>query len=181
MTDPFQRVILLCSGGIGSYYGSQLSKTVDVLLVDIKSHVDSVNSGGLMVKDLDQGSYYLNAVANLEAVSEECLLVLMTKPHESERALSEIKNLLKDDTIILVLQNGLGKEKTVKSIVQCEIVRGLSMTDVEFTSPGVVDIKFKGDIIPKTGQGQRIKLLLESCGLPVRLTGDMDHEIWRKL
>ena len=69
MTDTFQRVILLYSGGIGSYYGSQLSKTVDVLLVGIKSHVDSVNSGGLMVKDLDQGSYYLNAVANLEAVS----------------------------------------------------------------------------------------------------------------
>ena len=106
---------------------------------------------------------------------------MMTKAHESERALSEIKNLLKDDTIILVLQNGLGNEKTVKSIVQCEIVRGLSMTGVEFTSPGVVDIKFKGDIIPKTGQDQRIKLLLESCGLPVRLTGDMDHEIWRKL
>jgi len=44
MTDTFQRVILLYSGGIGSYYGSQLSKTVDVLLVDIKSRVTSTQS-----------------------------------------------------------------------------------------------------------------------------------------
>ncbi len=183
-TSGFTKVIVLGAGAIGSYYGSMLSRESDVLLVGRGEHVDAVNSRGLEVTGTVEGTFDLDASTELSSILEGSLIILTTKAYDIEEAVNEFRGLLKPDTTILVLQNGLGNEDLVQSLVgpEVDVVRGLASTGVEFLSPGRIEVKLvRETVLPKTATGEKIGRLFDLCGLEARLSERMDVEIWRKL
>ena len=180
----FTRVIIVGAGAIGSYYGSMLSRKADVLLVARRGHVEAVSSHGLEVTGAVEGTFDLGATTELKGIPEGSLVILTTKAYDIEEAVNGFKELLRPDTTLLALQNGLGNEELVHSLVgpDVEVVRGLASTGVEFLSPGRIEVKLvRETVLPKTATGERIGRLFEMCGLDVRLSSRMDVEIWRKL
>jgi len=180
----FGSVVVLGAGAIGSYYGALLSRKVDVLLVGRREHVEAINSRGLVLSGVVGGRFHVRASEGLKSVPRGCLLLLTTKAHDAEAAIEPVKGLLRPDTTILVLQNGLGNEETVRALVgpALTVVRGLASSGVEFPRPGRVEVKHAGaTVLPKDPVGERIRELFESCGLETRLSERMDYEVWRKL
>jgi 2-dehydropantoate 2-reductase len=180
----FARVIVLGAGAIGSYYGSLISKEADVLLIGRKGHVEAVNERGLLVSGEVEGRFMVRASTELREIPEKSLVLLTTKAHDAEEAIRGVEGLLRPDTTILVLQNGLGNEELVRAIVgpSVMVVRGLASSGVEFREPGRIVVRFIGEtVLPKIPPGERIKHLFDSCGLDTRLSERMDLEIWRKL
>ena len=183
-TPDFIKVIIVGAGAIGSYYGSMLSRKSDVLLIGRGGHVDAVNSRGLEVTGAVEGTFDLDASTELSGIPEGSLIILTTKAYDIEEAVNEFRALLKPDTAILVLQNGLGNEDLVQSLVgpEVDVVRGLASTGVEFLSPGRIEVKLvRETVLPKTATGEKIGRLFDLCGLGVRLSERMDIEVWRKL
>jgi len=182
--EGFKHVIVLGAGAMGSYYGALLSTKVDVLLIGRRDHVDAINDGGLVVSVSLGGRFRIRASTELKDVPQDSLILLTTKAHDSGAAIKGVRRILKPDTTILVLQNGLGNEALVSSLVGpgIEVVRGLASSGVEFLVPGRIEVKFSGEtVLPKTQACERMKRLLDSCGLETRLAERMDVEIWRKL
>jgi 2-dehydropantoate 2-reductase len=182
--EGFKHVIIFGAGAIGSYYGALLSTKVDVLLIGRRDHVDAINDGGLVVSGSLGGRFRIRASTELNDVPQDSLILLTTKAHDSWAVIKGVRGILKPDTTILVLQNGLGNEALVSSLVGpgIEVVRGLASSGVEFLVPGRIEVKFSGDtVLPKTQACERMKRLLDSCGLKTRLAEWMDVEIWRKL
>ena len=183
-TSGFTKVIILGAGAIGSYYGSMLSRKTDVLLVGRRGHVDAVNSRGLEVTGAVEGIFDLDASTELSGIPEGSLIILTTKAYDIEEAVNEFRELLRTDTVILVLQNGLGNEDLVQSLVGpgVDVVRGLASTGVEFLSPGRIEVKLvRETVLPKTAAGEKIGRLFDLCGLDARFSEWMDVEVWRKL
>lgn len=182
--SDFTKVIVMGAGAIGSYYGSMLSRRSDILLVGRRGHVDAVNSRGLEVTGVVEGTFILDASTELSGIPEGSLILLTTKAYDIEEVVNDFRGLLKPDTVILVLQNGLGNEELVQSLVgpEVDVVRGLASTGVEFLSPGRIEVKLvRETMLPKTATGEKIGRLFDSCDLGVRLTERMDVEVWRKL
>lgn len=180
----FTNVIVMGAGAIGSYYGSMLSRRVDVLLVGRRGHVDAVNSRGLEVTGAVEKIFKLDATTELNGVPEGSLIVLTTKAYDIEEAVEGFRGLLRPDTAILVLQNGLSNEGLVQSLVgpEVDVVRGLASTGVEFLSPGRIDVKLVRDtMLQRTEAGERVGRLFTSCGLEVQMSDRIDVEVWRKL
>ena len=180
----YTKITVLGAGAIGSYYGSALSRKADVLLVGRQAHVDAINAHGLEVSGAVEGTFYMETSTELDDIPRGALIVLTTKAYDIKRAIGGINGLLKPGVEILVLQNGLGNEQLVRSLVgrDVEVVRGLASTGVEFLEPGKIGVKLVGEtVLPDTGTGRRIGRLLDSCGLEVRLSDRMAVEIWRKL
>jgi 2-dehydropantoate 2-reductase len=180
----FRQVIVLGAGAIGSYYGALLSRGATVHLIGRKDHVDAINARGLVVSGALEGRFLIRASTHLDNVSQGSLIMLTTKTHDSETAVRGVREILKPDTTILVLQNGFGNEALVRALVdpRVEVVRGLASSGVEFLVPGKIEVKFSGQtVLPKTPTGERIKRVFDSCGLETRLAERMDVEIWRKL
>lgn len=180
----FSSVLILGAGAIGSFYGSQLSRGAKVTLVGKEAHVEAINRQGLIVSGDVDGTYRLRAITELDIIGKDALLILTTKAYDTVGAIRGVRDLLRSDTTILVLQNGLGNEEMVRSIVaeEVKVLRGLSSNGVEFTEPGRIYVTLvRETVLPGTPTGKRIGRLFEDCDLRVRLAEDMEREVWRKL
>lgn len=179
-----EHVIVLGAGAIGSFYGALLSHKVDTLLVGRKSHVDAINARGLVVTGVIEGVFHVKASEELRSIPDNSLIILTTKAHDSAEALNPIRVLPKKGVKMLVLQNGVGNERLVRGLIDpgVEVLRGLCSSAVEFMSPGEIRVRHvRETVLPMTPTGGEVKHMFDSCGLPTRLSDEMDVEIWRKL
>lgn len=182
--NNYSNVVIMGAGAIGSYIGSQLSKHTDVTLVGRRAHVDAINEKGLTVSGKVEGCYNVNTVTELDSVPSDCLLIITTKAQDLEMTVENTHHHYRDDTTILLLQNGLGNEEVVRNITgpSVEIVRALASMGVEHLKPGSIEVKLRGEItLPDTPTGRHIAQLCTLCDLEARLSNNIYYEIWRKL
>jgi len=179
----FNRIFILGSGAVGSTYGALLSKKEDVTLIGRKAHVDVINSSGLFLYGEFEGKYDVRADTQIREIPSNSLVFLSTKVTGSQKAIEGIKHLVKKDTIILLVQNGLGIEEIVKKILpDHEIIRAVVTLGAEFLEPGkisnVVSIKID---LEKTRSSGKIAGLLKDCGLAVEISDNINIQAWTKL
>lgn len=177
------KIFVLGAGAIGSIYGAFLSRKKDVTLIGSQGHVKTIHAQGLtLTGDINQ-NFRLKADVKIGEVPSNTLILLTTKAHDSVQAINQIKNMLKKDTVILVLQNGLGNEGLVKKLVsgKVEVLRGLTMMAAEFLEPGKIRVWKNKTIIAKSKTAQEIASLFNDCGLETYISENMMKEIWDKL
>ena len=157
---------------------------MDVLLIGRQRHIDAIKSRGLELTGAIDGVFDLDVSTEIRGNLGDSLIILTTKAYDIEKTINKIRGVLRSNTTISVLQNGLGNEDLVQALVgpEVDVIRGLVSTGVEFLSPGRIEVKLVRDtVLPKTAKSEKIERLLTSCGLQVRLSEQMDTEIWRKL
>ena len=162
----FNRIFILGAGAIGSVIGALLSKKNDVTLIGNKAHVDAVNSNGLSVSgDVDE-TFRVQADTEIREIPWETLIFLTTKAYDSEKAIRGIDRLLREDTVVLVLQNGLGNEEMVKRAVsgKAKVLRGVTSMAAEFFKAGEVRY-WKGETtIEHDIVAEKVADILNACG-----------------
>jgi len=182
-SEDFGNIIVLGAGAIGSYYGALLSRRFSVLLVGREAHVAAIRKRGLLVSGAVEGTFHVEAATELATFPESSLFIITVKAYDLKEAVKATQSIIRDDTTILVLQNGLGNEVIVKSILSpsVQVVRGLTSAGVDY-APGRTSVKLAGEtVLPRSPAGERIRDAFVSCGLETRLTDRIDNEVWRKL
>ncbi len=179
----FNKIFALGAGAVGSSYGALLSRKNDVTLIGNKAHLNAIGSKGLTLSGDIQEIFFIKAETEIKAIPTKSLILLTTKAHDSARAIKEVKDMLKEDTVILILQNGLGNKEVVKAIVgdKVEVIRGVPKIAAEFLKPGEVTFWNGETILEKTRTGRAIAALFNECGLKARISNEIDREIWTKL
>jgi len=148
-------LIVMGSGSVGSLFGGLIaSENYDVLLIGRKAHVDQINQSGLTIKGLISRVVKVNAVETttqaevILATSKKSVdfVLFTTKAHQTEAAAHQIRSLVKPETVLISIQNGIGTEDILKEIYPENIVlRGITTIGVCKPKPGLVDF---------TGEGQ---------------------------
>ncbi|MGQ9539233.1 MAG: ketopantoate reductase family protein [Candidatus Bathycorpusculaceae bacterium] len=179
----FNKIIVLGAGAIGSVYGALMSKKNDVTLIGRKVHVEAVNTNGLSIFGEVNEVFPVKAETKIREIPQNTLVILTTKAHETKNAINGIKKLLREDTAILIIQNGLGNEEIVKEIVggKCKALRGITMMAAEFFEPGKVKFWGGETVIEHNDVGENIAKVFNECGLKTRLSDDIVKEVWCKL
>lgn len=179
----FNKVFILGAGAVGSSFGAALSRNHDVTLIGGKAHVEAVNSKGLSISGNIDGTFHLKADTEIRSIPEKTLVILATKVQDSARAIEGIKNLLKKDTVILILQNGIGNEEIVRHAAgkEVKILRGVLKVAAEFLEPGAVRFWSGRTIIGQGETAEEIVEMLNKCGLDAKLSENIDRDVWNKL
>ena len=179
----FNKIFILGAGAIGSVLGGLLSAKNDVTLIGNKSHVDTMNSSGLSISGDVKACFHVHADTKIRQIPEKTLIFLTTKAYDSERAMTEVLELLRKDTVVLVLQNGLGNEEIVRHTVgdKAKVLRGITTMAAEFFKPGKVQY-WKGEAtIAHDGPADKIAQTLTASNLKTSLSKNMKHEVWSKV
>jgi 2-dehydropantoate 2-reductase len=177
-------IIVLGAGAIGTLYGAKLAAENDVTLIGRVDHVAAINSHGLRIEGIESQIVRVRAATALDHLGPEALIVLTTKVPDSAAALRPIARLVRDDTTILCLQNGIGSERVARTALGDRgiVLRGITQLGVIFKSPGVIQFMARGHtLIEQHERSARLAGILSGAGLDCRVSSNIDADVWRKL
>src|SRR5438067_3070467 len=177
-------IIVLGAGAIGSLYGAKLAAGNDVMLVGRAEHVAAINSRGLRIEGIESQVVRVHAATSLDHLGPEALIVLTTKVPDSAAALRPIARLVRDDTTILCLQNGIGSERIARAALGSRgiVLRGITQLGATFKSPGVIQYMAGGyTLIERHQRSDRVAEVLTAAGLDCRVSPNIAHDVWHKL
>lgn len=179
----FNKIFVLGAGAVGSVIGAQLSKKNDVTLIGNEAHVNAVKENGLSVSGNIDETFRLGADTEIREIPQQTLIFLTTKAYDSETAVKGMSRLLRKDTVILVLQNGLQNEETVKRATgnKVEVLRGITSIAAEFFRAGEIKYWAGETTIGHNGVAEEIAAIMNNSGLKARVSNDIRNETWSKL
>jgi 2-dehydropantoate 2-reductase len=181
---PAEPVIVLGAGAIGSVYAVKMAERHPVTIVGRRDHVDAIRSEGLRLIGRETVTARVDAVTRVEAIAPNTTVLLTTKVNASDAALAPIADLVRDDTVIVCVQNGLDSEGIARRAVRgrCLVLRAITQFGAIFQSPGVINFTASGYTLLEDGpRSAAVAAMLTACGLDGRVTPDIKTEIWRKL
>ena len=181
---PAEPIIVLGAGAIGSVYAAKLSARHPVTVVARRAHVDAIRSEGLRLIGRETLTARVDAVTQVESIAPGTVVLLTTKVNASETALAPMADLVRDDTVIVCVQNGLDSEAIARRAVRgrCLVLRAITQFGAIFQSPGLINFTASGDTLLEDGPpSAAIAGMLTACGLEGRVSTDIKTEVWRKL
>lgn len=177
-------IFVLGAGAIGSLYGAKLAAGNDVTLVGRLDHVRAINENGLRIEGLESRTVRVRAATQVEQISSDALILLTSKVPSTTDALQPVASLVRDDTTIIALQNGLNSDEIARAAVHGRgiVLRGITQFGAIFERPGAIRYMAKGyTLLEKHERSERIAAVLNTAGLDCRISPDITTEVWRKL
>ena len=181
---PAEPILVLGAGAIGSVYAAKLSARHPVTVVARRAHVDAIRSAGLRLIGRETLTARVDAVTQVESIAPGTVVLLTTKVNASEAALGPMADLVRDDTVIVCVQNGLDSEAIARRAVRgrCVVLRAITQFGAIFQSPGLINFTASGYTLIEDGpHSAAIADMLTACGLEGRVSADIKTEVWRKL
>ena len=177
------QIIVLGAGAIGSLYGAKLAADNDVTLIGRPEHVAAINARGLRIEGIESQTVRVPAATAVAHIGVEALVLLTTKVTASGEALETIAPLVRDDTTILSLQNGLGSEQIARAALGGRglVLRGITQFGAIFETPGEIKYMAGGyTVIEQHQRSDRIAEVLSAAGLNCRVSPNIAAEVWHK-
>ena len=177
-------IIVLGAGAIGSLCGAKLAGSNEVTLIGRAAHVAAINSHGLRIEGIESQLVRIRATTAVEQIGADALILLTTKVPGSADALAPVAPLVRDDTTVLCLQNGLGSERIARAALGSRgiVLRGITQLGATFKSPGVIQYMAGGyTLIERHQRSDRVAEVLTAAGLDCRVSPNIAHDVWHKL
>lgn len=177
-------IIVLGAGAIGSLFGAKLAAANNVTLVARPDHAAAINERGLRIEGIESDNVRVRAVSEVQNIGSGALILLTTKVPDSAVALAPVAKLIRDDTTILCLQNGLGSEQVARAALGGRgiVLRGITQLGAIFETAGAIRYMARGYTViephPRSGQ---IAEVLTAAGLDCRISANIDLDVWHKL
>ncbi len=146
------KILIYGAGGVGSVVGGLLARMGhEVSLLGRSWHLDAIEKNGLVINGI-WGDYRIkafNLYRNVEEIKNKNpvfdLIILTVKSYDTEAAVNELPSLMKENTALLALQNGLGNVETILKKVkseQCLIGRVIFGVEIK---PGTAKVTVAAD------------------------------------
>ena len=185
-------IAIIGSGAVGSYYGARLVQGGQNVHFLLRSDYEAVRQNGLTIKsctgDFDLSPDRLQLYRDVREMPKVDWVIVTLKTTNNDQFERLIGPLLKDETAILTLQNGLGNEDRLAMLFGRErVLGGMAFTCINRVGPGVIDHSAHGLIRLGEfggGPGARaafIAALFKRCRIPCDVLNDLQYGRWEKL
>jgi 2-dehydropantoate 2-reductase len=177
-------IIVLGAGAIGSLYGAKLAGGNDVILIGRPDHVRAIERNGLRIDGIESQIVRVRAATHLDQVNPDTLILLTTKVPATVSVLEPVADLVRDDTTLIALQNGLNSDEIARKTVRGRgvVLRGITQFGAIFERPGTIRYMAAGyTLLERHERSARIATVLNAAGLDCRVSADITREVWRKL
>lgn len=130
------------TGAIGGYYGAKLAQGGQDVHFLFHSDYDYVREHGLRVNSGDGGFHldHVNAYQDVRQMPKCDVVIVALKTVHEQMLRDMLPPLLTDDTVVLLIQNGMGMEQDVEQMVPgVKLAAGLAFICCSKTHLGVID------------------------------------------
>lgn len=191
MTRPV--IAIIGSGAIGSYYGGRLAQHGQDVHFLVRSDYSVVSKQGWQIRscagDFSVSPDRAGIHDDPRKMPKADLVIVALKATANDQYEALIGPLLKDDTAILTLQNGLGCERRLGEFFGAErVLGGLAFICVTRLAAGLIEhsdyglIKLGEFVEPSDSKRARnLAELFRGCGIPCQAIESLKSARWEKL
>jgi len=185
------KIAVLGTGGVGGYFGGMLAKAGnDVTFLARGAHLKAIQKNGLTVKSIygDFTVKVVKATDDITTIGSPDLVLVALKAWQVKDIAKLLSPILKPETIIIPLQNGVLATDELKEYINHEhIVGGLCRIISKIESPGVINhsgieptLIFGELNKTKTERVQQVKTVFDNASIHSILTDNITAELWKK-
>jgi 2-dehydropantoate 2-reductase len=183
------KIAVVGCGALGSYYGARLCRAGHEVHFLLRSDYDAVRQNGVTIHSAG-GDFTVRPICARDPQEiGRAELVLITLKTTANFALPRLLPPLVDpETAVLTLQNGLGNEAAIASLVGAEkTLGGLCFVCLNRIAPGEILHVAHGAIVmgeydrPSQPRTQRIAGTIVESGVPCTVTENLAAAHWEKL
>jgi 2-dehydropantoate 2-reductase len=185
------RFVVFGTGAVGGYYGALLQVGGhEVVFVARGQTAAALRARGLRI-DRPDGALVLSSVRVVETVRElppADVVLVCVKSHDTRAAAAALAPIVRPDTIVVSLQNGVENEAILAEALGVPpLLVAFTQIGVAVTEPGVIDYSGRGEIYVGEPDGTRSKRLAtfaaacDAAGIPCRVRTDILVGLWQKL
>ena len=187
------RVVVVGAGAMGSLFAAGLARTGEVVWVydTWREHVEAIRRDGLRVaREGGEDVVSLRATTDPGEPGAADLVLVFVKHAHTRQAIADARPLVRDDTTVVTVQNGLGNVEILAAAVPPDrLLYGLTTLTSELRGAGRIEASFKGRgetyLWPLDGRpGPRadaVVALFNRAGIRTELAPDIQARIWKKL
>lgn len=196
-------IVVTGAGSMGSMFGGLMSRAGhDVTLVDVNAaHMAAVANDGLTLQFPDGHTEVVrpHATTDPSTLRDVSLVIVLTKSFATRDAAAAIRHALRDDAVVVTVQNGLGNDRALAEVLgEHRVLGGTTTSGAELLAPGRVALS------PITASGASLTecapvraelntdaelvaranaaaALLTGAGLPTHVRDSIDGVVWKKL
>ena len=189
------RIAIIGTGAVGGYYGALLQKAGENVHFLLNRDYAHVREHGLLIYSPsgDIRLPHVAAYAKPEDMPSCDLAIVALKTTANDVLVEILPHVLTDDGVVLTLQNGLGADTHIASIVGDErVLGGLCFLCANKEAPGVIrhvdyglitlgEYRADGKAGGITPRLEQIGKRLSDAGMDIQVIDDLLAARWRKL
>ncbi len=191
--DQNIRIVIVGPGAMGCLFAGLLAESgqTDVWLLDkTKARAEKLRENGITIEGIGGKRNLKVKVTSLPDEIEYADLVLIcVKSYDTFEAVRSIARIVRDDSIILTLQNGLTNIDVIsKTINRGKIIAGVTSYGATMLGIGHIRHAGSGDtVIGKISPNisdqevKKIVCVFKSAGIDISITDNIYNSIWGKL
>jgi len=173
------------AGAVGCYYGGMLARAGhDVVLIARQQHVLAVARVGLRLQTQTfDGQIHLQASSDASAVQGADVVLFCVKSSDTEAAGSLMLPYLRDDALVMCLQNGVDNADRLRAVLPPHTVSAAVVyVATEMAGPGHVRHHGRGDLVvePSAIETGAVQALV-AAGVPTEVSSNVRGALWAKL
>ncbi len=178
------------AGALGSVFGGFLSKEHEVTLIGRQAHIKAVKEKGLRVSGI-WGDHLFSSLKGCTSPREveegQDFVFITTKSYDTRKAAEEVQELLKEDSRVISMQNGIGNEETIAEVVGGErTLGGMAIFGATLVEPGHAKVTvyasecLVGPLVGDLGQAEVLAEAITAAGIPTLVSDDILRDKWMK-
>jgi len=183
MTELRCNIAVVGAGAIGCYFGGLLARVGHaVTLIGRAPQVEAINKTGLQFESLGRRQRItLTATDRIAAVADAALVLFCVKSPDTDGAARAMAPHLASQAIVLSLQNGVDNVERIRAHTKNRVLPVLVYAAAQIPAPGSVQHTGGGNLVIGSDLPRGIADVLASAGIPVRISDNIDVELWTKL
>jgi len=189
--SKIERIAVVGAGAIGCYYGARLALDGRDVHFLARGDFEALRERGITLRERD-GTRVAKPVSVFKSpadIGPVDLVIVALKSTANAALVALLPPLLHDHTAVLTLQNGLGNEDFIASLVGGErVLGGLCFMGVTRTAPGeLTGFRTPGIVVlgefgrPLGERGRSVGAMFERAGVRPRLAESLAEARWQKL
>ena len=184
-------VCVLGAGSLGSAIGGLLAEDGHTVTLVTRNdqHIEHIRRDGLRLTGEAELTIEIGAATNSDSIRPPDLLIVLVKSFDTQAAIERAIRIVADHTTVLTLQNGVGCEEIIGSVVGPErVIAGRTYVGGRMIEPGLVEFGAAGrrTTIGELDGARSTRVLaiaeaFESAGMAVDVSTDIVATMWEKL
>jgi 2-dehydropantoate 2-reductase len=185
-----KQILIVGAGSVGGFFGAHLAKhNPNVSFLLRPKTRDAVTRNGLTIRSAG-GAFTVRppVASDVRDLPKPDLVILGVKAYDLNEVMDQIEPVLRDDTVILTLQNGIDTEdRLIARINRDCVVGGVAYIYSKIAEPGIIDHYKKGAVAIGELMGfesdrvLKIREFFVSAGIPCQLSKDIRRAKWEKM